>query len=188
MSWASVPRLCRTKLGARAEGFKDADSPSGLAAVVPFSSWAPRHLALLRGHRAALGQVGADQTPDFGGQRAVFAGGDRLQRPHLSGWESNRYLPPLFVLRHRSGKVSASADRLHTVHPTPRAYCVELPDPSRRRTVPEQTYVSLRVPKDIYDAVKQVAEREERSVSATARRALKRFLAEQDEPVGAAAA
>lgn len=53
--------------------------------------------------------------------------------------------------------------------------------------MPEPTYVSVRIPKELYDAVSTVAQREERSLSAEVRRILKRYLAEQDEPVAAAA-
>lgn len=50
-----------------------------------------------------------------------------------------------------------------------------------------QQYVSVRVPKEIYDAVSAVAQREERSLSAEVRRVLKRYLADQGEPIGTAA-
>lgn len=46
--------------------------------------------------------------------------------------------------------------------------------------MPEPIYVSVRVPKDIYDAVSVLAKREERSLSAEVRRILKRHLAEQE--------
>jgi hypothetical protein len=49
--------------------------------------------------------------------------------------------------------------------------------------MPEQSYVSVRVPKDIYDAVSTTAQQEERSVSAQVRRILKRYLADQEPPV-----
>lgn len=50
----------------------------------------------------------------------------------------------------------------------------------------EQTYVSVRVPTDIYRAVSASAEKEERSVSAQVRRILKRYLAEEGKPLKAA--
>lgn len=49
--------------------------------------------------------------------------------------------------------------------------------------MPEQSYVSIRIPKDIYDAVSSSAQTEERSISAEVRRILKRYLAEQGKPV-----
>jgi hypothetical protein len=51
--------------------------------------------------------------------------------------------------------------------------------------MPEQSYVSIRIPKDIYDAVSTTAQREERSISAQVRRILKRYLAEEEKPVQA---
>jgi metal-responsive CopG/Arc/MetJ family transcriptional regulator len=51
--------------------------------------------------------------------------------------------------------------------------------------MPEPIYVSVRIPKDLYDEVSEVATDEERSISATVRRILKRYLAEREAPVSA---
>jgi hypothetical protein len=51
--------------------------------------------------------------------------------------------------------------------------------------MPEPIYVSVRIPKEIYDAVSVVAEEEERSISSQVRRILKRYLSEREEPLAA---
>lgn len=45
--------------------------------------------------------------------------------------------------------------------------------------VPEPTHVSIRLPKDLYDAVSDLAHKEERSVTAEIRRVLKGWLSQQ---------
>jgi hypothetical protein len=56
-----------------------------------------------------------------------------------------------------------------------------LPEPTKETTMPEPIYVSVRIPKEIYDAVSEVAEEEERSISSQVRRILKRYLSEREE-------
>jgi len=51
----------------------------------------------------------------------------------------------------------------------------------------EDSYVTVRIPKDLYDIVSAQAEREERSVTGEVRRILKRYLAEQGQTLGKAA-
>jgi metal-responsive CopG/Arc/MetJ family transcriptional regulator len=45
--------------------------------------------------------------------------------------------------------------------------------------MPEPVTCSIRVPKDLYDAVSEVAHREERSISAEVRRILRLYIAEE---------
>lgn len=47
----------------------------------------------------------------------------------------------------------------------------------------EPTHVSIRLPKEIYDAVGEKARTEERSVTAEVRRILKSYLADQGRPL-----
>lgn len=52
---------------------------------------------------------------------------------------------------------------------------------TKEASMPDESYVSVKVPKDIYDPVALLAHKEERSVSAEIRRILKRHLAAREE-------
>jgi hypothetical protein len=51
---------------------------------------------------------------------------------------------------------------------------------TKEAPMPDESYVSVKVPKDIYDPVALLARKEERSVSAEIRRILKRHLATRE--------